>query len=219
MSACLKCGSPTSGQNHRHRLRSLLLSYWRCSFPSSAAISFRRWIPGRLKSPSALPAAPALKTPKQMVAKVEELVRAHDSGRGPGVDRFRNWLDGRLVGGLHGQRRTHGCHREDPTRAEERRHSSQEYIRILRQGLAHDPRFGNLEFSFDSGGLVRGALNEGKSSPINIQLLGKNQEHPIRPRRPNQRSVRKIHGIVDARVLQRPDAPQLTIKVDRAKAA
>ena len=33
-----------------------------------------------------------------------------------------------------------------------------------------------MEFSFDSGGLVRGALNEGNSSPINIQLVGKNQD-------------------------------------------
>ena len=34
-----------------------------------------------------------------------------------------------------------------------------------------------------------------------------------------KKAVQKVPGIVDARVLQKPDAPQLTIDVDRAKAA
>jgi multidrug efflux pump subunit AcrB len=104
---------------------------------------------------------------------------------------------------------------------EERSKTSQEYIKILREGFAKDPRFRTLEFSFDSGGLVRGALNEGKASPINIQITGKDKDMPILFPLADKirKELRAIDGIVDARVIQRPDAPELKIEVDRAKAA
>jgi multidrug efflux pump subunit AcrB len=102
---------------------------------------------------------------------------------------------------------------------EERRHSSQDWIRVLRDRFAKDKRFAALEFSYDSGGLVRGALNEGKSSPINIQLLGKNQEALFAVADRIKRAIADVDGVVDARVIQRPDAPQLNIEVDRIKAA
>jgi multidrug efflux pump subunit AcrB len=102
---------------------------------------------------------------------------------------------------------------------QDRRRSSQEWIRILREGFKKNEQFNNLEFSFDSGGLVRGALNEGKSSPINIQLVGKDQDTLFAIADKIKAAVKDIDGIVDARVLQRPDAPQLNIEVDRAKAA
>src|SRR5262249_37701802 len=57
-----------------------------------------------------------------------------------------------------------------------RTHSAQEYVHKLRVGLNGDPRFKTLDFGFDAGGLVRGAMNEGKSTPINIRVLGKNQQ-------------------------------------------
>jgi multidrug efflux pump subunit AcrB len=102
---------------------------------------------------------------------------------------------------------------------EDRHRSSQEWIRILRAGMAKSSKFSKLEFSFDSGGLVRGALNEGKSSPINIQLLGKSQDVLFKIADQIKAAVKDIDGIVDARVLQRPDAPELNINVNRDKAA
>jgi multidrug efflux pump subunit AcrB len=101
----------------------------------------------------------------------------------------------------------------------ERSKSAQEYVRILRQGLRTDPRFAQLDFSFDSGGLVRGALNEGKSSPINIQLVGKNQATLFKLADMVLEAVSKVRGVADARKLQRPDAPELMIKVDRTAAS
>jgi multidrug efflux pump subunit AcrB len=101
----------------------------------------------------------------------------------------------------------------------ERERSAQQYIRILRQAFARDSAFGSLEFSFDSGGLVRGALNEGKSSPLNVQLLGKNQKVLFTLADEIKKAIQEVPGIVDARVLQRPDAPELVINVDRTKAA
>ena len=39
--------------------------------------------------------------------------------------------------------------------------------------MAAETRFNDLEFAFDTGGLIRGALNEGKSTPLNIRVTGK----------------------------------------------
>lgn len=94
-----------------------------------------------------------------------------------------------------------------------------EYVNELRRAFANEPRFSNLEFAFDTGGLVRGALNEGKSTPINIQVKGKNQEVLHRIAEQIRADVRQIDGVVDARVIQRLDAPELIIEVNRAKAA
>jgi multidrug efflux pump subunit AcrB len=100
----------------------------------------------------------------------------------------------------------------------ERSKSAQEYIRILREGLRNDKRFKDLEFSFDSGGLVRGALNEGKSSPINIQLVGKNQKVLFGLADQIKEAVAKVDGVVDARVIQKPNAPELVVNVNRDEA-
>jgi multidrug efflux pump subunit AcrB len=103
----------------------------------------------------------------------------------------------------------------------ERSRSSQDYIRVLRAGL--NKKFGRgrepLEFSFDSGGLVRGALNEGKSSPINVQLVGRDQDVLFGIADRIKAVLTKVDGVVDARVLQKPNAPELDIEVDRTAAA
>ena len=100
----------------------------------------------------------------------------------------------------------------------ERSRTSQEYIRRLRKGFADNAEFSEVEFSFDSGGLIRGALNEGKSSPINIQLVGKNQKALFKLADQIHAAVKGIRGIVDARVLQKPNAPELIVEVDKTKA-
>jgi multidrug efflux pump subunit AcrB len=101
--------------------------------------------------------------------------------------------------------------------------SSQEYIRMLREAFTEpnpkDYRFKGLEFSFDAGGLVRGALNEGKSTPINIQLVGRDLRQLAAIAENVKRVVQTIDGVVDVRVLEKLDYPQWTINVDRAKAA
>jgi multidrug efflux pump subunit AcrB len=104
---------------------------------------------------------------------------------------------------------------------EHRSRSAQEYAALLRKAFKNDRRFANLEFAFDTGGLVRGALNEGKSTPINIQLKGKGKDmkelHRLAER--IKEDVKAIDGVVDARVLQKLDAPELVVEVNRAKAA
>ncbi len=102
---------------------------------------------------------------------------------------------------------------------EERSKSAQEYVHILRTAFQNDDRFGDLEFAFDAGGMVRSAMNEGRSTPISVRITGKNEvvAHKIATSIKNE--VKKIDGVVDARIIQRLNYPQYVIKVDRAKAA
>jgi multidrug efflux pump subunit AcrB len=101
----------------------------------------------------------------------------------------------------------------------ERRQTAQEWVRRLRAGFASDRRFADLEFAFDAGGMIRAALNQGKSSPINVRVTGKD---PVKARAVAEAArlqISLIDGVVDARITQRLDYPQYIIEVDRAKAA
>ena len=81
------------------------------------------------------------------------------------------------------------------------------------------PKFRDLEFAFDAGGMIRSAMNEGKSSPINIRLSGKNMAQARSIAEAIKREVAAIDGVVDARIIQRLDYPEYIIEVDRAKVA
>ncbi|HXZ25898.1 MAG TPA: efflux RND transporter permease subunit [Nitrospiria bacterium] len=101
----------------------------------------------------------------------------------------------------------------------ERKKSAQEYVAELRQAFASHSEFSNLEFAFDAGGMVRSAMNEGKSTPISIRVTGKNQKTAHDIAASIRSAVVGIEGVVDARIIQRLDYPQYLIKVDRAKSA
>ncbi len=101
----------------------------------------------------------------------------------------------------------------------EREHSAQEYVHKLREGFKGDPSFRDLEFAFDAGGMIRSAMNEGKSSPINIRLSSKNMKQARAIAESMKREAAAIDGVVDARIIQRLDYPEYIIEVDRAKVA
>ncbi len=101
----------------------------------------------------------------------------------------------------------------------ERSRSAQEYVHLLRTGLAKNGQYADMDFSFDSGGLIRGAMNEGKSTPINVRITGRNQEVARAIAESIRAKVVHIDGVVDARITQRLDYPEYVINVDRAKAA
>ncbi len=101
----------------------------------------------------------------------------------------------------------------------ERKRSAQAYVSLIRQKVLTDPRFRDMDFSFDAGGMVRGAMNEGKSTPINIRVTGKKQKLARDIAERIRSKVVGIDGVVDARIIQRLDYPEYVIEVDRAKAA
>lgn len=97
--------------------------------------------------------------------------------------------------------------------------SAQEYAVVLREALAARPDLADLEFAFDTGGMVSAALNFGASSPIDVQITGGTPEQKFEAARRVRAAVLGVPGAADVRVLQRNDAPYAIIEVDREKAA
>ncbi|HZI31371.1 MAG TPA: efflux RND transporter permease subunit, partial [Candidatus Binatia bacterium] len=92
-----------------------------------------------------------------------------------------------------------------------------DYVKQLRQKLPRE--FPGTEFDFDTGGMLSAALNGGLPSPIDIQVEGNSLEvaHGIAGK--IKRFAENVPGAVDVRIQQRLDAPQISVDVDRVKAA
>ena len=101
----------------------------------------------------------------------------------------------------------------------ERSRSAQQYVKRLRDGLAKDLRFADLEFAFDAGGMMHSAMNEGKSTPISIRVVSKDQASAHHVASMIRGRVAGIAGVVDARIIQRLNYPEFKIEVDRKKSA
>jgi multidrug efflux pump subunit AcrB len=101
----------------------------------------------------------------------------------------------------------------------DRTRSAQDYAQLLRRTFSASPSFADLEFSFDTGGMIRSAMNEGKSTPINIQITAKKVDKVYPLAQMIQRACKDIHGVVDCRIQQRLDYPQYVVEVDQAKAS
>ena len=137
------------------------------------------------------PSGTRIEVTEEKIAQVEEFIKKTIPEARPGADHLRARRQRRLVGRLHAQRRPDGRGRQGPAQAEHRTQSAQEYVHLIRTGVAKDPRFSDLDFGFDAGGLVRGAMNEGKSTPINIRVTGKNQAQARADRRADPRQGRR----------------------------
>jgi multidrug efflux pump subunit AcrB len=103
----------------------------------------------------------------------------------------------------------------------ERHASAQEYAQLLRQSFASDsdPDVNEFEYAFDAGGMIRSAMNEGKSTPINIRITGKSLTKAYGVAESIMGDVKQIKGVVDCRILQRLNYPEYIVDVDQAKAA
>jgi len=101
--------------------------------------------------------------------------------------------------------------------SEERRHSGSHYAAELRSVLARE--FPDIEFAFETGGLVTAALNFGLPSPINVQVEGNDLHvaHDIAER--IRRIISTVRGAMDVRIQQKLDYPQIGIELDRPKIA
>ena len=92
-----------------------------------------------------------------------------------------------------------------------------EYVDRLRSRL--NERFPAVEFSFDTGGMLTAALNQGEPAPIHIQVSGSNLDTSHRIATIIANATAEVNGIADTRIAQRMDYPVLDIEVDRVKAA
>jgi CzcA family heavy metal efflux pump len=92
-----------------------------------------------------------------------------------------------------------------------------EYARRIRSRF--NKLFPGVETSFNTGGLITAALNEGKPSPIDVQIKGNKLEVLRQIAEDIRDTLRTIPATRDVRVLQRIDAPAKDIDIDRIKAA
>jgi multidrug efflux pump subunit AcrB len=93
---------------------------------------------------------------------------------------------------------------------------TEDYIRDLRKELARE--FPGDLFYFLPADIVSQTLNFGLPAPFDIQVQGRDpKNHDIAVRLADE--IKKIPGAVDVRVNQPNNLPQLTIEVERVKAA
>ena len=99
---------------------------------------------------------------------------------------------------------------------QDRHRPTDEYVKELREELP--ARFPGVEFFFQPADIVSQILNFGLPSPIDIQLIGKNQEqnYAIAQRLTNE--LRHVPGAVDVHVQQLMNSPALRLSVDRTRA-
>ena len=98
--------------------------------------------------------------------------------------------------------------------------SAQEYAVLLRKAFQEEPAFVDLRVEFDTGGMVSTALNQGTSSPIDIEIQGgTTTQELLAVARQIRGLVTPIPGTADVRIQQRDDAPYLALDIDRVKAA
>lgn len=92
-----------------------------------------------------------------------------------------------------------------------------EIVEILRRELGG--KFPDVEFAFDTGGMLTAALNFGEPSPVHIQVSGSNYETAHEIAQIIAGEIKESPGAVDVRIAQRLDYPIVKVSVDRVKCA
>jgi multidrug efflux pump subunit AcrB len=90
-------------------------------------------------------------------------------------------------------------------------------IAMLRRTLP--ARFAQLQFFFQPADIVDQVLNFGQPAPIDVRISGPDQDAAFSTASEIARALMQVPGIVDSHVFQVPNAPALTVDVDRAMAA
>jgi multidrug efflux pump subunit AcrB len=95
-------------------------------------------------------------------------------------------------------------------------HPTADYVRRLRRDLPQ--RFPGVTFYFLPADMITQVLNFGLPAPLDIQITGADITHNREVADGILGRVRAVPGVVDARIQQRFDYPDLEINVDRTKA-
>jgi multidrug efflux pump subunit AcrB len=89
-------------------------------------------------------------------------------------------------------------------------------IAMLRRELP--ARFAQLQFFFQPADIVDQVLNFGQPAPIDVRISGPDQRAAFALASQIARALTDVAGVVDSHVFQVPDAPALTVNMDRALA-
>jgi multidrug efflux pump subunit AcrB len=91
------------------------------------------------------------------------------------------------------------------------------FVAQLRRELPR--RFPDLQFFFQPADIVDQVLNFGQPAPIDVRITGLDSTATYALATKIAQDLNSVPGIVDSHVFQVPDAPALTIDVDRALAS
>jgi multidrug efflux pump subunit AcrB len=91
-----------------------------------------------------------------------------------------------------------------------------ELVAKLRRELPR--RFADLQFFFQPADIVDQVLNFGQPAPIDVRVSGPDNDAAYQVAAKLAHELQGVPGIVDSHVFQVPDAPALTVDVDRALA-
>ena len=95
----------------------------------------------------------------------------------------------------------------------EKHTSTPAHIAKLRQELPR--RFPQLTFFFQPADIVNQVLNFGQPAPVDIRITGSKDQEAYALALKVSRDLGAVPGVVDAHVFQVPDAPAMTVDVDR----
>lgn len=90
------------------------------------------------------------------------------------------------------------------------------HVATLRHDLPR--RFPDLQFFFQPADIVNQVLNFGQPAPIDIRISGPKSDEAFALAQKIARDLTAVPGVVDSHVFQVPDAPALTVDVDRTLA-
>jgi len=90
------------------------------------------------------------------------------------------------------------------------------HVAALRRELPK--RFPELQFFFQPADIVNQVLNFGQPAPIDVRISGSKSDKAYALAQKIARRLNTIPGVVDSHVFQVPDAPALSIDVDRTLA-
>jgi multidrug efflux pump subunit AcrB len=79
-------------------------------------------------------------------------------------------------------------------------------------------RFAQLQFFFQPADIVDQVLNFGQPAPIDVRISGPDQDAAFALASKIARALNRVAGVVDSHVFQVPNAPALTVNVDRTLA-
>jgi multidrug efflux pump subunit AcrB len=89
-------------------------------------------------------------------------------------------------------------------------------VAMLRRELP--ARFAQLQFFFQPADIVDQVLNFGQPAPIDVRISGPDQDAAFALASKLARALTRVAGVVDSHVFQVPNAPALTVNLDRTLA-
>ena len=98
----------------------------------------------------------------------------------------------------------------------ERGRSTSEYVDELRHTLPRE--FPGVQFFFQPADIVTQILNFGTPAPIDVQIVGQDQDGNYAVGLKLEDQIRQIPGAVDVHVQQQFDSPTLYLDIDRTRA-